>query len=88
MKRGNARGAEGEAIRAGIDLVNRKREGPNGYGGGRQFLMDGTSRGSGETQARFREGARGAQFALPLPLLLYRRGNGFGDGGAAGNYPA
>ena len=54
----------GRAIRVVINLVNWQQEEPNGYGGGRQLSMNGTSRVSGETQARFREGL-GVKFPGP-----------------------
>ena len=54
----------GRAIRVVINPVNWQQEEPNGYGGGRQLSMNGTSRVSGETQARFREGL-GVKFPGP-----------------------
>src|SRR5262245_32371498 len=56
MKRGNARGAKGQAIHATIGVVNRQREELLGCCGERQLSLNGKSRVSREAQARFREG--------------------------------
>ncbi len=45
----------GRAIRVIVALVNWQQEEPNGYGGGRQPSMDGTSRVTGDCHARFCE---------------------------------
>ena len=45
----------GQAIRVVIDLVNWQQEEPTGCGGGRPPSMDGTSRVTGDCQARFCE---------------------------------
>src|ERR1017187_5354614 len=45
----------GQAIRVMIDLVNWKQEEPTGCGGGRQLSVDGTSRVTGDCDARFCE---------------------------------
>ena len=45
----------GQAIRVMINLVNWQQEEPNGYGGGRQLSMAGTSRVTGDCHARFCE---------------------------------
>ena len=45
----------GQAIRVVVNLVNRQREEPTGYDGGRQLSMDGTSRVTGDCHARFCE---------------------------------
>ena len=45
----------GQAIRVVINLVNWQQEEPNGYGGGRQLSMDGTSRVTGDSHARICE---------------------------------
>ena len=44
-----------QAIRVMITLVNWQQEEPNGCGGGRQLSMDGTSRVTGDSHARFCE---------------------------------
>jgi hypothetical protein len=43
----------GQVIGAAVALVNRQREEPTGCGGGRQPLIDETSRVIGDYQARF-----------------------------------
>jgi hypothetical protein len=48
----------GQVIRVMINLANWQQEEPTGCGGGRQLSMDGTSRVTGDCQARFREGLR------------------------------
>ena len=45
----------GQAIRVRIILVNWQQEEPTGSGGGRQLSMDGTSRVTGDSHARFCE---------------------------------
>ena len=45
----------GQAIRVMVNLANWKQEEPTGYGGGRQLSMDGTSRVTGDSHARFCE---------------------------------
>ena len=45
----------GQAIRVMITLVNWQQEELNGCGGGRQLSMDGTSRVTGDSHARFCE---------------------------------
>src|SRR5215831_18449615 len=45
----------GQAIRVMINLVNWQQEEPTGCGGGRQLSMDGTSRVTGDSHARFCE---------------------------------
>ena len=45
----------GQAIRVMISLVNWQQEEPIGCGGGRQLLLDGTSRVTGDCHARFCE---------------------------------
>jgi len=45
----------GQAIRVMINLVNWQQEEPTGSGGGRQLSMDGTSRVTGDSHARFCE---------------------------------
>jgi hypothetical protein len=45
----------GQAIRVRITLVNWQQEEPTGSGGGRQLSMDGTSRVTGDSHARFCE---------------------------------
>jgi hypothetical protein len=54
----------GQVIRVMINLANWQQEEPTGCGGGRQLSMDGTSRVTGDCQARFREGL-GAKFPGP-----------------------
>ena len=55
MKRSNVRGAKGAGHSRHGQLANWKQEEPTGYGGGRQFSMDGTSRVTGDSHARFCE---------------------------------
>ena len=45
----------GQAIRVMVNLANWQQEEPTGYGGGRQLSMDGTSRVTGDSHARFCE---------------------------------
>jgi hypothetical protein len=45
----------GQAIRVMVDLANWQQEEPTGCGGGRQLSMDGTSRVTGDSHARFCE---------------------------------
>ena len=45
----------GQAIRVMVTLVNWQQEEPTGRGGGRQLSMDGTSRVTGDSHARFCE---------------------------------
>src|ERR1700736_4213930 len=45
----------GQAIRVMVTLVNWQQEEPTGCGGGRQLSMDGTSRVTGDSHARFCE---------------------------------
>jgi hypothetical protein len=45
----------GQAIRVIVNLVNWQQEEPTGCGGGRQLSMDGTSRVTGDSHARFCE---------------------------------
>jgi hypothetical protein len=45
-----------QAIRVMVTLVNWQQEEPNGCGGGRQPLLDGTSRVTGDGHARICEG--------------------------------
>src|ERR1019366_551754 len=45
----------GQAIRVTINLANWQQEEPTGCGGGRQLSMDGTSRVTGDSHARFCE---------------------------------
>ena len=45
----------GQAIRVRITLVHWQQEEPTGSGGGRQLSMDGTSRVTGDSHARFCE---------------------------------
>jgi hypothetical protein len=45
----------GQAIRVMVNLANWQQEEPNGYGGERQLSMDGTSRVTGDSHARFCE---------------------------------
>jgi hypothetical protein len=54
----------GQAIRVMITLVNWQQEEPNGCGGGRQLSMDGTSRVTGDSHARFCE-RLGVKFPRP-----------------------
>ena len=61
----------GQAIRVMVNLVNLvnwQQEEPtgSGYGGGRQLSMDGTSRVTGDSHARFCE-RLGVQFPVPDP---------------------
>src|SRR5262252_8824167 len=58
----------GQAIRVMINLVNRKREEPPGCGGGRQLSLDGTSRVTGDCQARICE-----RLGVKLPGATRRR---------------
>jgi hypothetical protein len=53
----------GRAIRVIVALVNWQQEEPNGYGGGRQPSMDGTSRVTGDCHARFCE-----RLGVKLPI--------------------
>ena len=46
---------KGWVTRVGIDWVNWQQEEPTGSGGGRQLSMDGTSRVTGDSHARFCE---------------------------------
>jgi len=62
MKRGNARGAKGAGHSRRDRWVNGKPEEPTGFGGRRQPLLGGTSRVTGDSQARICEGL-GVQFA-------------------------
>src|SRR5215813_13161297 len=59
----------GQAIRVMINLVNWQQEEPTGCGGGRQLSMDGTSRVTGDSHARFCE-RLGVRF--PGPTRRYR----------------
>ena len=45
----------GQAIRVIVNLANWQQEEPTGCGGGRQLSMDGTSRVTGDSHARFCE---------------------------------
>jgi hypothetical protein len=45
----------GQAIRVMVNLANWQQEEPTGCGGGRQLSMDGTSRVTGDSHARFCE---------------------------------
>ena len=54
----------GQAIRVMIDLVNWQQEEPTGCGGGRQLSLDGTSRVTGDSPARFCE-RLGVKFSGP-----------------------
>ena len=66
----------GQAIRVMINLVNWQQEEPTGCGGGRQLSLDGTSRVTGDSHARFcerlgRENPR-ADSAVPGDWHPYR----------------
>ncbi len=61
----------GRAIRVIVALVNWQQEEPNGYGGGRQPSMDGTSRVTGDCHARFCE-----RLGVKLPGPTRRRETG------------
>jgi hypothetical protein len=75
----------GQAIRVIVNLVNWQQEEPTGCGGGRQLSMDGTSRVTGDSHARFCE-RLGVKFPGPTrrlapvrfecqrPVKLLRRG--------------
>jgi len=54
----------GQAIRVIVNLANWQQEEPTGSGGGRQLSMDGTSRVTGDSQARICEGL-GVRFPGP-----------------------
>ena len=58
----------GQAIRVRINLVNWQQEEPTGSGGGRQPSMDGTSRVTGDSHARFCE-----RLGVQLPGPTRRR---------------
>jgi hypothetical protein len=45
----------GQVICVMVNLANWQQEEPTGYGGGRQLSMDGTSRVTGDSHARFCE---------------------------------
>src|ERR1017187_9933272 len=45
----------GQAIRVMVNLANWQQEEPTGCGGGRQLSLDGTSRVTGDSHARFCE---------------------------------
>ena len=66
----------GQAIRVMVDLANWQQEEPTGCGGGRQLSMDGTSRVTGDSHARFCE-RLGVKF--PGPTRLVSRTRSFGD---------
>src|ERR1700751_3337249 len=56
MKRCNVRGNErGRPFASYFNLANWQQEEPTGCGGGRQLSMDGTSRVTGDSRARFCE---------------------------------
>ena len=55
MKRVTTAERRGQAIRVVIDLVNRRREEPTDHDRGRQLSLDGTSRVTGDSHARFCE---------------------------------
>ena len=72
----------GQAIRVMISLVNWQQEEPIGCGGGRQLLLDGTSRVTGDCHARFCErlgvkspGATRRRSAMVVPTATL---SGFG----------
>ena len=67
-KRSNVRAVMGQAIRVMVDLANWKQEEPTGYGGGRQLSMDGTSRVTGDSHARFCE-----RLGVKIPGATRRR---------------
>jgi hypothetical protein len=67
----------GQAIRVMVNLANWQQEEPTGYGGGRQLSMDGTSRVTGDSHARFCErlgvkfpGATRREKTAPLSVRL------------------
>jgi len=68
LKRGNARGAKGAGYSRHDQLANWQQEEPNGYGGGRQLSVDGTSRVTGDCHARICE-RLGVKFPGPTRRL-------------------
>src|SRR6202171_5583054 len=68
MKRVTTAERRGQAIRVVIDLVNRRREEPTDHDRGRQLSLDGTSRVTGDSHARFCE-RLGVKFPGPTRRL-------------------
>ena len=58
----------GQAIRVMVNLANWQQEEPTGCGGGRQLSMDGTSRVTGDSHARFCE-----RLGVKIPGATRRR---------------
>jgi hypothetical protein len=71
MRRGNSRGAKGAVTESGSTWVNGQQEEPDGLGGRRQPSTGGTSRVTGDGQARIC-GRLGAKFPGPTqqPLAI------------------
>src|SRR5258708_27561808 len=68
----------GQAIRAMVNLANWQQEERTGRGGGRQLSMDGTSRVTGDSHARFCE-----RLGVKFPGPTRRRWAGKSAGKAA-----
>ena len=70
MKRVTTAERRGQAIRVVIDLVNRRREEPTDHDRGRQLSLDGTSRVTGDSHARFCESCALKAHGIQSPEMV------------------